>query len=258
MPGAAQSPRVRATSPPGAGPSAVVFDLDGVLLDSEAVWSSARQELVRRRGGHWTQAAAREMLGMSSREWSRYMRDRLALEMDPKEISAAVVQLVAESYERELPVIAGADAVLRELAARWPLALASSANRQIIELVLARSGWRDLFKVTVSSEEVAHGKPAPDVYLEATRRLALAPARCVAVEDSAAGIRSARAAGLVVVAVPNRDFPPDAEALGRADLVIDEDLRAARGERRGAHCTRSMTGSGCSPRYSNHAFLTHG
>jgi HAD superfamily hydrolase (TIGR01509 family) len=203
-----------------AGPDAVVFDLDGVLLQSEEVWNDARRELAERCGGRFSDADGRAMLGMSSSEWSRYMHDELGVGIAPAEISDRVVELVAGRYARELPLIPGADAAVRALAASWPLGLASSANRQIIELVLARAGWRELFAVTVSSEEVARGKPAPDVYLQATRRLAAAPQRCVAVEDSGAGIRSAHAAGLAVVAIPNHAFPPDAQALAQADLAL--------------------------------------
>ena len=210
--------------PARAGPAAVVFDLDGVLLQSEQIWSGARRELALRCGGRFSDEAQTRMLGMSSREWSRYMHHELGVPLPPEEISARVVELVAARYESELPLIAGADAAVRALATRWPLGLASSANRQIIELVLDRSGWRELFAQTVSSEEVARGKPAPDVYLEAVRRLGASPDRCVAVEDSSAGIASAHAAGLAVIAIPNRAFPPSADALAQADLELD-DLR---------------------------------
>jgi HAD superfamily hydrolase (TIGR01509 family) len=201
--------------------SAVIFDLDGVLLESEQVWSAAKRELTLARGGVWSEAAEHEMLGMSSTEWSRYMRDQLRVPMEPREISAAVVELVARRYREELPLIDGADAAVRALAARFPLGLASSSNRQIIDLVLELTGWAALFSVTVSSEEVAHGKPAPDVYLETVGRLGVAAGSCAAVEDSGAGISSALAAGLTVVAIPNRAYPPDPEILRQTDVVLD-------------------------------------
>ncbi|HXW58583.1 MAG TPA: HAD family phosphatase [Solirubrobacteraceae bacterium] len=206
----------------GGGPAAVVFDLDGVLLDSEEIWSGARRELALRCGGRWSDAAQTYMLGMSSSEWSRYMHDHLGVALAAREISDRVVELVAARYRARLPLIAGADEAVRALAACWPLGLASSANRQIIELVLDRAGWRALFAQTVSSEEVARGKPAPDVYLEAARRLGAAPDRCAAVEDSAAGIESAHAATLAVIAIPNRQFPPGDAALAQADLVLEQ------------------------------------
>lgn len=216
--------------PARAVPAAVVFDLDGVLLESEEIWSGARRELALRCGGRFSDEAQTRMLGMSSGEWSRYMHDELGVALKPEEISARVVELVAARYESELPLIPGADAAVRALAACWPLGLASSANRQIIELVLELSGWRELFAQTVSSEEVAHGKPAPDVYLEAAHRLGASPDRCVAVEDSSAGIASAHAAGLAVIAIPNRVFAPSADALAQADLVLHDlsQLDAAR------------------------------
>jgi HAD superfamily hydrolase (TIGR01509 family) len=202
-------------------PDAVIFDLDGLLLESEQVWNAAKRRLTEERGGRWKEAAEHEMLGMSSPEWSRYMRDELAVPLDPESISAEVVRLLAELYRRELPLIDGADRAVRELAARWPLGLASSSNREIIDLVLEQTGWAELFRTTVSSEEVARGKPAPDVYVEAARRLAVAPARCAAIEDSSAGIRSAHAAGAALVAIPNRAYPPEREALELADVVLD-------------------------------------
>jgi HAD superfamily hydrolase (TIGR01509 family) len=201
--------------------SAVIFDLDGVLLESEQVWSAAKRELTLEHGGVWSEAAEHDMLGMSSTEWSRYMRDQLRVAIEASEISAAVVQLVAKRYREKLPLIDGADAAVRALAARFPLGLASSSDRQIIDLVFKLTGWAALFSVTVSSEEVAHGKPAPDVYLEAVRRLEVTAGSRAAIEDSGAGISSALAAGLTVVAIPNRAYPPDPEILRQADIVLD-------------------------------------
>ena len=200
---------------------AIVFDLDGLLLESEQEWSAAKREFTREQGGRWTDAAEHDMLGMSSTEWSRYMRDELELRLDPSEISAAVVRLLMRRYRDGLPLLPGADEAVRRIAARWPLALASSSNREIIDLVLDVAGWRELFAVTVSSEEVERGKPAPDVYLEAARRLGVPTERCVAVEDSTAGIGSAAAAGLGVVAIPNRAYPPNARVLEQAHVALD-------------------------------------
>ena len=158
---------------------AVVFDLDGVLLDSEQVWDEIREQLVRERGGTWTDTAQRDMMGMSSPEWSRYMHDTLGLDESPEEINAEVVHRMQDRYARELPLLPGAVDAVRRLAERWPLGLATSSNRPVIETVLDAAGLRPLFAATVSSEEVARGKPAPDVYLEAARRLGVDPARCV-------------------------------------------------------------------------------
>ena len=201
--------------------AAVVFDLDGVLLDSEQVWDTAREQLVRERGGRWHDRAQHDMMGMSSPEWSRYMHDRLGLAEPPDEINRDVVARLESLYREKLPLIDGAREAVERLADRWPLGLASSSNRPIIDLALELAGLQDRFRVTVSSEEVARGKPAPDVYFEAARRLSVPPEQCAAIEDSHNGIRSARAAGMRVVAIPNKVFPPDPDALGLADIVLD-------------------------------------
>jgi HAD superfamily hydrolase (TIGR01509 family) len=199
---------------------AVVFDLDGLLLDTEQVWDEVREALVRERGGRWHERAQADMMGMSSPEWSRYMHDELGLAEPPEEISAEVVRRMAERYRERLPLIDGADEAVERLAARWPLGLASSSNRELIDLALEVGGLARFFRVTVSSEEVPRGKPAPDVYLEAARRLDVDPSGCAAIEDSRSGILAARAAGLLVVAIPNRHFPPGEEALAAAEVVL--------------------------------------
>jgi HAD superfamily hydrolase (TIGR01509 family) len=199
---------------------AVVFDLDGVLLDSEQVWDEVREALVKERGGRWHEQAQTEMMGMSSVEWSRYMHDELDLPEPPEEISAEVVRRLDEVYRKQLPLIDGAREAVERLAARWPLGLASSSNREVIDLVLDLSGLARYFRVTVSSEEVPRGKPAPDVYLEAARGLGVPPERCAAVEDSHNGIRSAKAAGMRVIAIPNQHYPPGEEALALADVKL--------------------------------------
>lgn len=199
---------------------AVVFDLDGVIVDSEHVWDEARQRLAEERGGRWHEHASRDMMGMSSPEWSRYMRDVVGLPDEPEEINAEVVRRLVAVYREELPLLDGAVEAVESLAERWPLGLASSSNRELIDLVLRESGLDRWFVATVSSEEVPRGKPAPDVYLEAARRLGTAPGRCAAVEDSENGIRSAKAAGMRVVAIPNPQYAPADDALALADTVL--------------------------------------
>jgi HAD superfamily hydrolase (TIGR01509 family) len=199
---------------------AVVFDLDGVLVDSEEAWDEARRQLAEERGGRWTEHAQRDMMGMSSSEWSRYMHDVIGVPDTPEEISAAVVRRLEHLYRERLPLLQGAVAAVQRIAARWPLAIASSSNRPLIDLFLELSGLAPYFVVTVSSEEVPRGKPAPDVYLEAARRLERDPTRCGAIEDSENGIRSAAGAGMRVIAIPNRAFPPSPETLAAADVVI--------------------------------------
>jgi HAD superfamily hydrolase (TIGR01509 family) len=200
---------------------AVVFDLDGVLLDSEQVWDEAREQLAQERGGRWHPQAQRDMMGMSSTEWSRYMHERIGLPEPPEEINREVVERLAAIYREHLPAIAGAGEAVQRVAARWPLGLASSSNRELIDLALELLGVKELFAATVSSEEVARGKPAPDVYLEVARRLGVDPTRAAAVEDSHNGILAAKAAGMRVLAIPNRHFPPGEEALAHAAVVLD-------------------------------------
>ena len=198
---------------------AVVFDLDGVIVDSEQVWDAVREEYARETDATYTDRATRDMMGMSSVEWSRYMADELGVPGTPEEINAEIVARMLARYGEEPPLIDGAVEAVQLAATRWPLAIASSSNPELIEVVLRAAGLRDLFPVTVSSQEVARGKPAPDVYLEAADRLGVDSGSCAAVEDSHNGIRSAKAAGMRVVAVPNSHFPPDDEALALADAV---------------------------------------
>jgi HAD superfamily hydrolase (TIGR01509 family) len=201
-------------------PDAVIFDLDGVLMDSEQRWNEAKEALVRKSGGTWRDEAPEAMMGMSSPEWSAYLRDELRVPMDADAISHDVVRRMEEGYRRELPMLPGADDAVRALAARWPLGLASSSNREIIDLVLELAPFGDAFRVTISSEEVDRGKPDPDVYLKVARELEVDPARCVAVEDSTNGIRAAAAAEMAVIAVPNPHYSPDPEALEVAAATV--------------------------------------
>jgi HAD superfamily hydrolase (TIGR01509 family) len=199
---------------------AVVFDLDGVILHSEEVWDEVRGRYVVDQGGRYDAEAQRAMMGMSAPEWSRFLSDELGVPGTPAEISDDIVHLMEARYRERLPLIQGAREAVDRLAARWPLGLASSSNRPLIDAALELSGLDRFFGATVSSEEVARGKPAPDVYLEVARRLAVPADRCAAVEDSHSGIRSAKSASMRVVAIPNPSFPPDLDALALADLVL--------------------------------------
>jgi HAD superfamily hydrolase (TIGR01509 family) len=200
---------------------AVVFDLDGVLVDSEQVWDRVRERLVRERGGRWLPEAQQRMMGMSSPEWTRYMAEDLGVPLTPEEISKEVVARMIAGYRERLPLLPGAVAAVERLAVRWPLAVASSSNREVIEHVLAEAGLAARFAAAVSSEEVPRGKPSPDVYLEAAGRLGVPAARAAAVEDSSNGLLSAAAAGMRVIAIPNAHYPPAEEAIAHADLVLE-------------------------------------
>ena len=208
---------------PGTGAlDAVVFDMDGVLVDTEHLWDEVREALTEEWGGRYTPEAQEAMMGMSSAEWSRYLHESVGLREPPEVINAEVVRRMLARYELDLPVVPGAVESVTQIAEQGlGLALASSSNRELIDAVLGRLDLTALFVVTVSSEEVRRGKPAPDVYLEAARRLGAEPARCAAVEDSASGIRAAHAAGMRVIAYPNRHYPPAADALALAEVVVD-------------------------------------
>ncbi|MGH2972668.1 MAG: HAD family hydrolase [Gaiellaceae bacterium] len=199
---------------------AVVFDMDGVLIQSEEVWDAVRERFVREHGGRYDEEVQRAMMGMSSTEWSRYLHEHAAVPDRPDEINREVVRRMLAAYRDHLPLIPGAVEAVRRLADRFALGLASSSNRELIDTVLDVAGLAPFFAATVSSEEVAHGKPAPDVYLEAARRLGADPVQCAAIEDSHGGIRSAKSAGMRVIAVPNPTYPPDDEALALADVTV--------------------------------------
>jgi HAD superfamily hydrolase (TIGR01509 family) len=208
---------------------AVVFDLDGVLVQSEELWDAARRELADEHGVDWPDDATDAMMGMSSKEWSRYMHDDVGVPEPPEEINRRVLEWVEKRYREDLPWIEGAREAVRRIGAEFPLGIATSSNREIVDIVVEVGGFEDLLKVTVSSEEVERGKPAPDVYLEATSRMGVDPARTAAVEDSTNGLLAARAAGMRVIAIPNDAHPPAQKGLDAADVVLDsiDELTAA-------------------------------
>jgi HAD superfamily hydrolase (TIGR01509 family) len=199
---------------------AVVFDMDGVLIQSEEVWDEVRERYVTELGGRYDAEVQRAMMGMSSTEWSRYLHETAGVPDEPHAINDEVVRRMLAAYRDHLPLIGGAQAAVKRLADSYLLAVASSSNRPLIDTVLDVARLSPYFKATVSSEEVARGKPAPDVYLEAARRLGTDPQRCAAIEDSHGGIRSAKAAGMRVIAIPNPSYPPDEESLAQADVVV--------------------------------------
>lgn len=201
--------------------AAVIFDLDGVIVDSEIWWHEERTAWAAARGLTWTEADTRALMGANTAGWARIMRERLGLaEADDRIIGDSIVARVAERYAEGAPVIDGAVETVRRIAARWPAAIASSAHRLVIDAALASTGLGATISVVVSSDEVAHGKPAPDVYLEAARRLGVAPAECLVVEDSINGLRAGKAAGMTTVLVPNASVPPAPGAEAIADLVL--------------------------------------
>jgi HAD superfamily hydrolase (TIGR01509 family) len=199
---------------------AVAFDLDGTLIESERRWETARREVTEAGGGRWRADAQPSMMGLSTPEWIAYMKRELGVKLDEEQIRSGVLERVGASYRAELPLVEGAERAVRDLAEHWPLALASSSPRELIELVIGLAGLAEVFSVVVSSAEVKRGKPSPDVYLRACELLGSDPASTVAIEDSGAGVRSAAAAGMPVVLIPGREFPPDPQLEREASLVL--------------------------------------
>lgn len=208
---------------------AVIFDLDGVLVDSERIWDEVRRAVVAEHGGTWRPEATRAQQGMSTPEWARYLVEELGARTTAAEIATLVVKRMAARYAAEPPLIPGAVEVVRQVSGRWPVAIASSSPVILIKGFLDVTGLP--VGAAVSSEQVGAGKPAPDVYLRAAELLGVAPDRCAAVEDTTNGLRSALAAGMAVYAVPNPHFPPDPAVLGQATAVVEKitDLPGALG-----------------------------
>jgi HAD superfamily hydrolase (TIGR01509 family) len=200
---------------------AVVFDLDGILVQSEELWDAARRELAAEHGIEWPDTATDAMMGMSSKEWSKYVHDEVGVPDPPEEINRRVLEWVEKRYREDLPWIPGAQEAVKRMATAFPLGLATSSNREIIDIVVEAGGFEDLFQTTVSSEEVERGKPAPDVYLEAVRRMNVDPANTAAIEDSTNGLLSAHNAGMRVIAIPNDAHPPAEKGLAVADVVLE-------------------------------------
>ncbi|HEX5117322.1 MAG TPA: HAD family phosphatase [Pseudonocardiaceae bacterium] len=199
---------------------AVVFDMDGVLVDSEPVWEEVRRALVAERGGRWADDAQQRLMGMSTAEWARYLSADLGVGMSPDAVAELVIGRMADRYAKDLGLLPGAVDAVRGAASRWPLGLASSSPRVLIDTVLAAAGIRDLFAVTLSADEVERGKPAPDIYLTVADRLGVPAQRCAAVEDSSNGLRSAAAAGMRVIAIPRPAHPAAPDALAGAAIVL--------------------------------------
>ena len=213
---------------------AAIFDMDGLLLDTEKYWDSARHMYAAEHGGHWVDADQEAVMGLNSREWARYMQRRFNIALSEEAIIEAVIERMIGMYQRSgAPLLPGATEAVHALSQRVPLAVASSSPRRIIEVALETAGLRPAFQAIVSSDDVARGKPHPDVYLEAARRLATPPEACLALEDSTNGLLAAQAAGMTVIAVPNVVFPPSGAALAGSSLILssltDLDLAALPG-----------------------------
>jgi HAD superfamily hydrolase (TIGR01509 family) len=195
--------------------------MDGVIVDTEIWWDEVRVAFAAEHDRTWTHEDQAAVMGANSRGWAAIMRDRLRLDLSPDEIERAIVGGVVARFEREgVPRIDGAVDAVRRVAAGWRVAVASSAHREVIDAALEATGLTSVFEVIVSSDEVTHGKPAPDVYLEVARRMALDPADCLVVEDSRNGVLAGKAAGMTVVHIPNASVPPAPGTAELADVVL--------------------------------------
>jgi HAD superfamily hydrolase (TIGR01509 family) len=214
---------------PNGAHHAVVFDMDGVLVESEHLWERMWTRFAAERGVTWTNTETREVQGMSAPEWAAFLAEFSRADEDVEATERLVVDdMIAALDGGEIELLPGAEKMVTEVAARAPIALASSAPRRLIDAVLDRHGLSEHFSATVSSAEVPRGKPSPDVYLAAAGKLAAEAPTCLAVEDSSNGLRAAAAAGMSVVAIPNGDYPPAADALAGAEHVATDldDVRA--------------------------------
>ena len=201
---------------------AVCFDLDGVLVDTEPVWERVRRRFAERHGGRWTGELQERMMGVRTGDWSSALSEATGGRLAPEAVAAAIIDDLAADYRRELPVIDGAVPTVKRLAEDTRLGLVSGSPAYLVELVLRLMGLTECFEVAMSADEVQHGKPEPDPYLGLAARLHLPAASCVAVEDSGNGIRSARSAGMAVVAIPRGEHRPSDAVLGLADVVLDD------------------------------------
>ena len=209
--------------------TAVVFDMDGVLIDSEPVWERVRRDYIAEKGGRWLPDTQKRLMGMSTGVWSRYLAGELGVGEAPEQVADEVIERMAAHYDREVPLLPGAVAAVQRMSRNWPLGLASSSPRALIDTVLGRTGLIEFFEVTFSTEEVDRGKPAPDVYVAAAGFLRRKTTECAAVEDSSNGLRAAHAAGMRVIAAPRPEYPLDPDARALAAAVVDglDDLTPA-------------------------------
>ncbi|MCS6834587.1 MAG: HAD family phosphatase [Anaerolineae bacterium] len=200
---------------------AIIFDMDGVLVDSEVYWLKSRQEFAQARGKVWTDADQRQAMGRNTVEWAEVMRERLSLDEAAEAIMSEMIDRVKAHYDERLPLRPGALEAVRVASGRARVALASGSPTAIIQHVMRLTGLDSVFEVMVYGDDYPNGKPAPDVYLGACERLGVDPRRCVGIEDSGNGIRSVVAAGMVCVAAPSPAFPLSEELLALCARKVD-------------------------------------
>jgi HAD superfamily hydrolase (TIGR01509 family) len=199
---------------------AVIFDMDGVLVDSEIYWRKSREEFAAALGKVWTTDDQRAAMGRNTIEWAQVMQERLSLDMSLERIMADVKARVIAHYEQRLPVLPGALEAVQTTRSAYRVALASGSPTEIIQEVMRLTGLDSVFEHIVYGDDMPNGKPAPDIYLETARRLGIPPAICLGIEDSSNGVRSVKAAGMTCIAVPSPGFTLPDEILKMADLVL--------------------------------------
>jgi HAD superfamily hydrolase (TIGR01509 family) len=200
---------------------AVVFDMDGLLVDSEPLWQRARLEAFEAGRLHWSEADQERIMGSSTQRWSIYLAEKLEHAYTPGEIVDRVVAQMEQYYRDDVPLLPGAREVIARLRGRYPLGLATGSSYRLIWAALAGAGWRGVFDEVLSSDDVANGKPAPDIYLEIARRLGVPVEKTAVVEDSGNGILAGLAAGAKVIAVPHAYHRPEDDVLGQSALVLN-------------------------------------
>lgn len=200
---------------------AIIFDMDGLLVDSEPIWDQARVNIALRVGKTWNHQDHVNLMGVSTDYWVQYMIDRLGLTTTKEEVQKEVVQQMITIYKKEIPFHPFAVNAVRWAAKRYPTALASGSPPQLIKIVTQSPRLKGCFNVVLSSDEVRVGKPDPAIYLETARRLGVAPENCLCIEDSAFGVLSGRRANMFVINIPDPKFPLSPEQVKHADLVLE-------------------------------------
>ncbi len=200
--------------------AAVIFDMDGVIMDSEEYWWEERSALAQQYGAEWLPDDQRHTMGTNTHEWSLYMKQRMGLDMSPEEIGDLMVSRVNARVSAHLPVLPGAVEAARIAASAYPVALASGSATPIINEVLRVTGLDQVFQVVVGGDSVTRGKPDPEIYLLAAAQLGVDPALCLGIEDSVNGLRALKAAGMYAIAVPSHNFPPPDDVLAMADARV--------------------------------------
>ena len=200
---------------------AIIFDLDGLLVDSERYWNEARRAMAAERGIAWSADDHRACMGVSTRTWANYMIRRLNLEWTPEQVEQHIIGTMVELYARQIPYLPGAIDAVNFAAQHFRTGLASGSPRVLIDAVMNDAAMRGKFQAIVCSDELPRGKPAPDVYVKTAELLGMEPTRCVCFEDSANGILSGKNAEMYVIAIPDARYaPPPPGILQQAHSVL--------------------------------------